>query len=92
MNKLKLALEDLSVESFDTSGAEKEKGTVIGEQCSCLGTCPQTACATCPQTCDDYSCAESCYGTCAGGGLTCGYESCGGTCFQSRCVDSCLCN
>jgi hypothetical protein len=90
MNKLKLHLEDLSVETFDTSAVEKENGTVVGEQCSCNGTCPLTVCATCPQTCDDYSCAESCGGTCPGQGFTCN-ESCGGTCFQSRCVDTCLC-
>ncbi len=94
MNKLKLTLDALTVESFNTSAVSHAKGTVMGEQqCSCAGSCPnQTCAATCPQTCDDATCAESCYGTCAGGGFTCGYESCGGSCFQSRCIDTCLCN
>ena len=90
MAKLKLHLDDLEVESFDTRGVEKEKGTVVGEQCSCGGTCyPQATCPgtcaytcddpTCPYTCDDATCANSCDGTCAGA-----------TCF-TRCIDTCLC-
>lgn len=82
MNKMKLRLEDLSVDSFDTTRAARERGTVFGEQyCSCGGTCAgQPTCdVTCPQTCDDWSCNESCEGTCAGW-----------TCI-TRCVGSCLC-
>lgn len=94
MKKLRLDLDELAVESFDTRGAEKEKGTVVGEQqCSCGGTCyPQATCPqTCAYTCDDPTCAYTCDdATCAG--FTCGFESCGGTCFNSRCVDSCLCH
>jgi hypothetical protein len=99
MNKLKLHLDDLAVESFDTCGLEREKGTVVGEQvpCSCAGTCPATACAscaytcddaTCVYTCDDPSCAESCNGTCDG--YTC-LDSCGGTCWNPRCNPSAIC-
>ena len=91
MKKLKLQLEDLEVDGFSTTPAEPERGTVNGHShftwCTCPGgftcdaTCPNTCAATCPntcpQTCDDFTCA---------------YESCGGTCFQSRCVDTCLCN
>ena len=89
MNKLKLHLDDLAVESFDTCDREKEKGTVVGEQCSCNGTCPLTVCATCANTCDDATCAytcddatcpASCNGTC--GGASC-WETCGGTCWDS---------
>lgn len=79
--KIKLDLDDLSVDSFDTTRPAAERGTVFGEQCSCGGTCPgQATCdQTCPQTCDDFTCVESCDGTCAGW-----------TCI-TRCLDTCLC-
>lgn len=94
----KLRLEDLAVDSFDTTAVKKEKGTVFGEMCTCYTvctcpgcpTCDATCPATCAYTCDDPTCAESCNGTCPGGGFTCN-ESCGGTCWNSRCIDSCLC-
>jgi hypothetical protein len=68
MNKLKLRLDDLSVESFDTVRAERSKGTVMGQElCSCGGTCAgQATCdytcddPTCPYTCDDNTCAATC--------------------------------
>jgi hypothetical protein len=80
MKKLKLKLEDLAVDAFSTTAAAGDRGTVVGHShyTWCWQTCPDT----CAQTCDDATCA----------GFTCGYESCGGTCFQSRCVDTCLCN
>ncbi len=71
--KLTLNLDDLSVDSFDTSAAQKENGTVFGEQqctcptlCSCPGceTCGATCPATCAYTCDDPSCLGSCDGSC----------------------------
>lgn len=70
MNKLKLTLESLAVETFDTTAVEKKKGTVYGEQCTCYTvctcpgchTCDETCPATCPWTCDDYSCGGSCPG------------------------------
>ncbi|HEX6368108.1 MAG TPA: hypothetical protein VF006_04185 [Longimicrobium sp.] len=81
MPKLKLHLEDLSVESFDTTRPAKAKGTVFGEQCTCYTQCTCPGCptcanyntcdATCPNTCDDYSCAGSCGGSCAGGSCGC---------------------
>ena len=84
MKKLKLQLEDLRVDGFSTTPPEQGKGTVAAhshwtciDTCGTMPTCAETCPNTCPFTCDDYSCA---------------YESCGGTCFQSRCVDSCLCN
>ena len=70
MNKLKLHLDDLRIDSFDTTSAPREKGTVFGEQCTCWTQCGQNTCPGCP-TCD-----ASCNGTCAG---TCG-DSCYGTC------------
>lgn len=101
MKKLKLGLEELAVESFDTTPAHRERGTVVGEQCTCPTACTCPGCPTCdntcPYTCDDQTCpacptcAESCGGTCPGQGFSCN-ESCGGTCFNSRCIDSCLCH
>jgi hypothetical protein len=83
MSKLKLAIDNLAVESFDTCSVPKEKGTVFGEQCTCQTVCTCPGCPTCdqtcPQTCDDYSCAWSCNGTCAG---TC-YDTCGLTCPET---------
>jgi hypothetical protein len=76
--KLTLKLEDLAVDSFDTSAAQKEKGTVFGEQgpCTCLTACTCPGCLTCDhtacgqqscETCDSclHSCEASCQGTCA---------------------------
>jgi hypothetical protein len=91
--KLTLKLDDLSVDSFDTSAGRKTKGTVFGEQCTCYTqctcpgcpTCVNTCDATCANTCDDYTCANSCNGTC--GGATCG----GASCYESDCCPaSCL--
>ena len=62
MNKLKLQLDDLTVDSFDTSAVAREKGTVVAEQCTCGG--PVTCAYTCPVTCDDATCAATCYNTC----------------------------
>jgi hypothetical protein len=88
--KLTLKLEDLLVDSFDTTTTQKAKGTVFGEQCtcytnctcpgcpscyeSCNGTCGDTCPATCAYTCDDVSCADTCWETCD---YTCDYEVCG---------------
>jgi hypothetical protein len=93
MKKLTLHLDDLAVESFDTSAVVKERGTVLGEElCSCAGSCPGQTCeATCAFTCDDPTCVESCNGTCPGQGYTCN-ESCGGTCWNPRCQDTNICN
>lgn len=89
MNKLKLAIDDLAVDSFDTTSLAKEKGTVVGAQCTCWTVCTCPGCytcdATCPQTCDDNTCAVSCNGTC---GDTC--ESCSPSCWDT-CGRTCLC-
>jgi hypothetical protein len=85
MRKVKLQLESLAVESFDTSPPEPEEGTVAAHQVwltagtcavSCGGSCFQTGCScynTCIQTCPD----------------TC-WASCGGTCWEYTCADTCL--
>ena len=94
----KLRLDDLSVESFDTTTVKKEKGTVFGEQCTCYTVCTCPGCptcdATCAYTCDDQTCpaCPTCANTCA---YTCDdyscAESCGGTCWNPRCNPSSLC-
>jgi hypothetical protein len=70
--KLKLQLDQLTVDSFDTSAVRQEKGTVFGEQCTCYTQC---TCPGCP------SCYESCNGSCNN---TCN-ASCYGTCYEATC-------
>jgi hypothetical protein len=75
--KLKLNLDELTVDSFDTSAKENKRGTVVGQQCTCWTYCAQQTCpgcptcdATCAYTCDDATCpqcptcAQSCNGSC----------------------------
>jgi hypothetical protein len=86
MNKLKLSLEDLSVESFDTTPAAlvKEGGTVFGQQCTCYTQCTCPGCPTCDASCNGTcggTCEASCNGTC---GPTCDV-SCYGTCGVGTC-------
>jgi hypothetical protein len=92
MRKLRLDLDVLAVDSFDTQGAGKGKGTVLAESGAstyytlCVGPCAPTWDApTCAYTCDDPTCpacptcAESCNGTCD---ATC-YETCGVSCYET---------
>jgi len=76
-SKLKLNMEDLAVDSFDTTLREKTEGTVFGEECTCDTACTCPGCPscyescngtcddTCAYTCDDDTCAYSCDGACA---------------------------
>jgi hypothetical protein len=83
--KLKLKLDDLAVDSFDTIPMEKSKGTVFGEQCTCWTACGQNTCPGCP-TCDG-SCNDTCVASCNG---TCNCptnDTCGWSCDYS-----CMCN
>jgi hypothetical protein len=85
MHKMKLNLDELAVESFDTQPLVREKGTVFGEQCTCPTQCTCPGCptcdATCDFTCDDYSC---------GGEATCAGHTCDGTCHgDDTCGFSC---
>ncbi len=75
MRKLKLDVEDLSVESFATTPeARGEGGTVFGQNhCTCYTQCTCPGCPTC-----DASCNGTCGGTC---GATCD-ASCNATCFN----------
>ena len=91
MNKLVLDLETLVVESFDTTGQEKAKGTVFGEQCTCYTVCTCPGCPTCGGTCPaDPSCADTCWQTCDD--WTC-LETCGFSNCETRCgaAGTCRC-
>ncbi|HEX2079589.1 MAG TPA: hypothetical protein VHG08_17820 [Longimicrobium sp.] len=88
MKKLMLAVEDLIVESFDTSPAARPRGTVVGQQCTCYTVCTCPGCPTCDGTCpEDPSCADTCWDTCDG--RTC-WESCGPSGCDT-CDYSCRC-
>ncbi|HEX8906721.1 MAG TPA: hypothetical protein VF771_17860 [Longimicrobiaceae bacterium] len=67
--KLRLELDEITVDSFELS-AEEGRGTVRGHYCACCCcdpcccTCCDTCQATCPYTCqytcDDDTCAYTC--------------------------------
>lgn len=96
MKKLRLDLDHLRVESFDTSGGgAAPRGTVRGAarhptleesyDPSCLGgdSCDGSCgdtCLSCDASCINGTCYASCNGTCA--------ASCNGTCVAS-CYGSC---
>ncbi|HEX6042545.1 hypothetical protein [Longimicrobium sp.] len=97
-SKLKLNLDQLSVDSFDTSASQRPSGTVFGEQCTCYTACTCPGCPTCDAscngtcggTCGENTCAASCNGTCAGAscGYSCNYTDCDcapETCLQTNC-------
>jgi len=93
--KLTLKLEDLSVDSFDTTVTRKGSGTVYGEQCTCPTACSCPGCPTCDASCNgscDPSCAATCLYTCDDvsclGGDTCGY-TCDDYCAISRKYTNC---
>jgi len=89
MKKLHLELDDLAVESFETSNADAGYGTVRGYvslRCVTNYTCDPAA-NTCGQnaTCGEYyTCYVSCGTDCAvqecGGGGGTGYTWCGSNC------------
>jgi hypothetical protein len=82
--KLKLNLDQLSVDSFDTTKPEAKTGTVFGEQCTCYTNCTCPGCYTCDASCNGTcgaTCDASCNGTC---GATCD-ASCNGTCYDYTC-------
>jgi hypothetical protein len=88
MNKLKLDLDQLTVESFNTDASGiARRGTVRAHSDLCAATfLPQI---TCGDTCD--TCNNTCYNTCAascGGGCTGGntcFGTCGASCFDPTC-------
>ena len=86
-SKLKLELDELRVESFDTTAADGvARGTVRGN----AGAYPAASadidtCATQSPDCSwDSNCARSCPWTCAGDPV-----SCGGSCDGATCPDTC---
>lgn len=100
MSKLRLDLDALQVESFDTRpGASRPRGTVQGHgrdtdlaacgdatfPVSCWDDSCAGSCASCDGSCVAGTCAASCNGTCA---VSCNgtcLASCGGTC-DATCV------
>ena len=70
MKKLKLNLEELKVQSFETSESYNKRGTVVGnatisaceEACLVTTTCPppETEDATCHHSCYDTVCSFTC--------------------------------
>jgi hypothetical protein len=103
MKKIRLDLDSLSIESFDTTGAADARGTVAGHAtyqayCSYGLTCVDS----CEGTCDG-SCVSEC-GTCGATGCgSCGATYCGtcvdpsccptycGTCYDWTCDPDCCC-
>ena len=88
MRKLTLELDDLRVDTFDTTASSRARGTVFGEQCTCWTNCTCPGCPTCDASCNGTcggTCDASCNGTC---GQSCDW-SCGGTCDLS-CGDTCF--
>ena len=83
--KLALNLEDLTVDSFDTTGTQKAKGTVFGEQCTCYTNCTCPGCPTCYASCNG-TCDATCANTCA---YTCDDASCAGSCDGCNYSDVC---
>ncbi len=96
--KLKLNLDELAIDSFDTTKSEARNGTVFGEQCTCYTQCTCPGCptcyascnGTCGGTCGENTCAASCNGTCGAAtcGYSCNYTDCGcepETCLQTNC-------
>jgi len=73
--KLKLNLDQLAVDSFDTTRSTAKAGTVFGEQCTCYTNCTCPGCPTCDASCKG-TCDASCNGTCN--------ASCNGTCYGPR--------
>jgi hypothetical protein len=74
MKKLRLELDELTVESFDTSAVDRGEGTVRGHdnletRLSCRGdnSCLETGCDTCDNSLDyctcrcSYECTDPCY-------------------------------
>lgn len=69
MQKLKLRLDDLRVDAFQTTSVQKQKGTVFGEQCTCYTQCTCPGCYTCDASCNGVTCEYTSpdpVGTCCG--------------------------
>jgi hypothetical protein len=84
MKKIRLSLDALRVESFETGGEPREGGTVHAHatrpnQNTCAFSCATCiTCQTCPKPTFEESCPETC--TCPGetepGYYTCSFDIC----------------
>ncbi|HEY0022084.1 MAG TPA: hypothetical protein VGB24_04215 [Longimicrobium sp.] len=69
MKKVKLQLDEIRVNSFETTAAKDQKGTVFGEQCTCWTNCTCPGCPTCDASCGGGTCEPTSpdpVGTCCG--------------------------
>ena len=92
MNKLKLNLDQLTVESFNTDASEvARRGTVRAHSELCIPTYGPITCGDSCDTCDN-TCYDSCGASCGGcsGGYACG-GTCGSSCVNPTC-NTCLTN
>jgi hypothetical protein len=98
MHKLKLDLDQLTVDSFDTNPSESApRGTVQAFGPTRIDPTCYVTCASCIMSCNtcDLSCGYTCGYTCgcgATGGYTCADPSCATCltyCNQQSCVDYC---
>lgn len=76
MRKIRLDIDDLKVESFDTAKGEKQTGTVHGHEYSEWEGCGPisdgvSACATCDEGCPQDT--STCFASCR---MTNGYQVC----------------
>ena len=89
MEKLKLNLDEIKVESFETIQPGSKQGTVLGQQ---TGT---NVCVTCGYThCDEYTCGDATCagGTCDGGNTCyCTIDDPGCPTVAATCYNSCGC-
>ena len=98
MPKLKLDLDALTVDTFDTTPAAHAGGNVVANQQATMATCPgicgtqtnQPSCLTCiVQTCGIFSCQHlTCHATCPPTCQATCQQSCQGTC-QMTCPNTC---
>ena len=92
MEKLKLDVDQLTVESFEAVSPEMlGRGTVDAHSHMCISpfdACADLACptGTCGATCATCASCASCNGTCYSCYDTCG-DSCNGTCLS--CLTNC---
>ena len=76
MKKLSLKLDELRVDTFQTTPAErKPRGTVLGQQCTCYTACTCPGCPSCDHTCNGANTCVTCVNTCANTGCT-RYQPC----------------
>lgn len=79
MEKVRLNLDELEVQSFTTTGNEaQQRGTVHGnDQCSCACCPTDPALDTCWASCAD-TCWDTCGDSCGCGSNDCGSGDCSG--------------